>query len=68
MADLTLPDPKTLGQPGHVAAHAAIRQGLADADARLDALEAKWLKGIVSATEPTHDGSQEDGDLWIKRP
>lgn len=67
MTDLTSVDAKSKNQTGHVQVHAQIRQALLDADGRLDTVEGNYLRGKVSATEPDHDGSQEDGDLWIKR-
>lgn len=63
---------KTVNQTGHIALHELIRTNTLDTESRLAALEAAvaLLEArpniVVSSTEPAHDASQVDGDLWIK--
>jgi hypothetical protein len=62
-----IPDPKAVNQRGHVHVHSQERQGLLDTDEQLTYILSKMLKGRVSATEPTHDGSQEADELWVQK-
>jgi hypothetical protein len=63
---------KTVNQTGHIALHELIRTNFLDVETRLAALEAlvdeldARPNIIVSTTEPAHDASQRDGDIWVK--
>lgn len=69
--NITVPPVRKLRDKGDFSDMNLVRQALLDVqswavgieDAIAD-VQANYLRGKISATEPTHDGSQEDGDLW----
>lgn len=70
---LTLPPVRQLGDSGDFsdanlfrAALIAVQDAINTNSADITDIQTNYLRGKVQATEPTHDGSQEEGDLWVK--
>lgn len=70
---LTLPPVRALGDSGDYsdanlfrAALIAVQDAINTNSADISDIQANYLRGKVAAVEPAHDGSQEDGDLWVK--
>lgn len=61
--DIPIPPYTPEGAGGHDDVHETVRLALIAIDEAIAGIP----NIIVSTTEPTHDGSQVDGDIWIKK-